>query len=67
VLKNFGSPSGLRTQFRAEAFNFPNIVNLDDPVVNPTSGSFGRVVGKGATANGRPGERNIQLSLKLLF
>jgi hypothetical protein len=67
VLKNFGSPSGLRTQFRAEAFNFPNIVNLDDPVVNPTSGSFGRVVGKGSTANGRPGERNIQLSLKLLF
>jgi hypothetical protein len=67
LLKNFGPPSGLRAQFRAEIFNLPNIANLDDPVITPTSGSFGRVVGKGNTANARPGERNIQLSLKLLF
>jgi hypothetical protein len=67
LFKTFGPPSGTRVQFRAEAFNFPNLVNLDDPAINPTSGSFGRVTGKGSTANGRPGERNIQLSLKLLF
>jgi hypothetical protein len=40
-------------QFRAEIFNFPNIVNLDNPTINPTSGSFGRVVGKGSTTGGR--------------
>jgi hypothetical protein len=70
LLKNFGAPTGLRAQFRAEMFNFPNIVNLDVPVINPTSGSFGRITGKGSTSGdngGRPGERNIQLSLKFLF
>jgi hypothetical protein len=67
LLKNFGPPAGKRVQFRAEIFNFPNIVNLDNPTINPTSGSFGRVVGKGSTTGGRPGERNIQLSLKFLF
>jgi Carboxypeptidase regulatory-like domain len=67
LLKNFGAPTGLRAQFRAEMFNFPNIVNLNDPETSPTSGSFGRITGKGSTANGRPGERNIQLSLKFLF
>jgi len=67
LLKNFGAPTGLRAQFRAEMFNFPNIVNLNDPEISPTSGSFGRITGKGSTANGRPGERNIQLSLKFLF
>jgi hypothetical protein len=68
LLKNFGSPTGVRAQFRAEMFNFPNFANLNDPETSPTSGSFGRITGKGATNDGRPGSpRNIQLSLKFLF
>ena len=74
LFKTFGPPTGVRAQFRAEFFNFPNHPNLDNPIVVPTSSSFGRVVGKGNTGagsgnpgSGRPGERNIQLSLKLLF
>jgi hypothetical protein len=60
LFKTFGPPSGTRVQFRAEAFNFPNYPNLSNPQTNPTSSSFGRVTGKTS-------ERNIQLSLKLLF
>jgi hypothetical protein len=60
LFKTFGPPSGTRVQFRAEAFNFPNIPNLSNPQTTPTSSSFGRVTGKTS-------ERNIQLSLKLLF
>ena len=67
LLKTFGSSSSRRVQLRAEAFNFPNIATLDNPVISPTSGSFGRVIGKGNTTGGRPGERNIQVSLKVLF
>ena len=67
LFKTFGAPNGKRIQLRGEAFNFPNLVNLDNPQTNPTSGSFGRVTGKGNTGSGRPGERNIQLSLKFLF
>jgi hypothetical protein len=60
LFKTVGAPNGTRVQFRAEAFNFPNHPNLNNPETNPTRGSFGRVTGKGS-------ERNIQLSLKLLF
>jgi hypothetical protein len=67
LFKTVGSPTGKRLQFRAEAFNFLNLVNLDNPQTSPTNGSFGRITGKGSTTGGRPGERNIQLSLKLLF
>ena len=67
LFKTFGPATGTRVQFRAEVFNFPNRANLDNPSTSPTSASFGRVTGKGNTGSGRPGERNIQLSLKLLF
>ena len=62
LFKTFGPPSGTRVQFRAEAFNFPNYpnLNLTTSQMNPTNGSFGRVTSKTS-------ERNIQLSLKLLF
>jgi Carboxypeptidase regulatory-like domain len=71
LFKTVGSPNGKRVQFRGEAFNFLNLVNLDNPQTSPTNGSFGRVTGKGSTSGtagaGRPGERNVQLSVKLLF
>ena len=60
LFKTVGAPNGTRAQFRAEFFNFPNTPNLNNPQTNPTNGSFGRVTGKTS-------ERNIQLSLKLLF
>ena len=60
LFKTFGPPSGTRIQLRAEAFNFPNYPNLSNPQTNPTNGSFGRVTAKTS-------ERNIQLSLKVLF
>jgi hypothetical protein len=60
LFKSFGPTTGTRVQFRAEFFNFPNLPNWSNPNTNPTSSSFGRVTGKTS-------ERNIQLSLKLLF
>jgi hypothetical protein len=54
--------------FRAEAFNYLNHPNLDNPNVNPTSGSFGRVTQKGSpTPNGVPSERQFQFSLRYAF
>jgi hypothetical protein len=60
LFKTFGPANATRVQFRAEAFNFPNVANLSNPQTNPTSSSFGRVTSKTS-------ERNVQLSLKLLF
>ena len=50
--------------FRAEAFNYANHPNWDNPTVDPTSGSFGRVVGKGNTY---ASERQFQFSLRYEF
>jgi hypothetical protein len=50
--------------FRAEAFNYPNHPNWDNPTVDPTSGSFGRVVAKGNTY---ASDRQFQFSLRYAF
>jgi hypothetical protein len=50
--------------FKAESFNYLNHPNLDNPDVNPTSGTFGRVNGKGNTY---ASERQYQFSLRYAF
>jgi hypothetical protein len=50
--------------FKAEGFNYANHPNWDNPTVDPTSGSFGRVVGKGNTY---ASERQFQFSLRYAF
>ena len=61
VFKNVALFEGkMRTQFRAEAFNFPNHPNLNNPNANPRGGFFGVITGKTS-------ERNLQLGLKVAF
>jgi hypothetical protein len=50
--------------FKAEAFNFPNHPNWDNPDVNPTSATFGKVTSKGTTYSS---ERQFQFSLRYEF
>ncbi len=50
--------------FKAEAFNYLNHPNLDSPDSSPTSGTFGRVTGKGNTYSS---ERQFQFSLRYAF
>jgi hypothetical protein len=50
--------------FRAEAFNYTNHPNYDNPDMGPTSGTFGRITGKGNTY---PSERQFQFSLRYAF
>ncbi len=50
--------------FRAEAFNFANHPNWDNPDVNPTSSTFGKVTSKGTTY---ASERQFQFSLRYAF
>lgn len=68
VFKNFAITEGLKLQFRAEAFNAPNHVNLGFPNASFSPGangmnasaSFGRI-----TSSRDP--RQMQLGLKLIF
>jgi outer membrane receptor protein involved in Fe transport len=62
LFKNFALPVGTATniQFRAEAFNILNNVNLDRPNGNMAQGTFGRSI------RSFPG-REIQFALKLMF
>lgn len=68
VFKNFVITEGLKLQFRAEAFNAPNHVNLGFPNTSFSPGanglnasaSFGRI-----TSSRDP--RQMQLGLKLIF
>ncbi|MFN0121109.1 MAG: carboxypeptidase regulatory-like domain-containing protein [Blastocatellia bacterium] len=68
VFKNFMLTEGLKLQFRAEAFNAPNHVNLGFPNTSfspganglNSSAAFGRI-----TTSRDP--RQMQLSLKLIF
>ncbi len=50
--------------FKAEAFNFTNHPNWDNPDVNPTSSTFGKVTSKGTTY---ASERQFQFSLRYAF
>lgn len=50
--------------FRAEAFNFPNHPNFDNPNETPGSATFGQVTTKGQTF---PSDREVQLSLRYSF
>ena len=61
----------VQLQFRAEAFNFLNHPNWGGASgggvqFNPTSSTFGEVTSKGSGPGGG-GERNIQLSMRLVF
>ncbi|MDE3202519.1 MAG: carboxypeptidase regulatory-like domain-containing protein [Acidobacteriota bacterium] len=53
-----------RLLFKAEAFNFTNHQNLDNPNTNPTSSTFGKVTGKGGTY---ASDRQLQFSLRYEF
>lgn len=53
-----------RLLFKAEAFNFINHPNLDNPDTNPTSSTFGKVTGKGNTY---ASDRQMQFSLRYEF
>jgi hypothetical protein len=50
--------------FRAEAFNYVNHPNWDNPDVSPTSTTFGKVTSKGTTY---ASERQFQFSLRYAF
>ena len=50
--------------FKAEAFNYLNHPNLDNPNTSPTSGNFGRITQKGGTY---ASERQFQFSLRYAF
>ena len=50
--------------FKAEAFNYANHPNWDNPDVNPTSSTFGKVTSKGTTY---ASERQFQFSLRYEF
>jgi hypothetical protein len=50
--------------FKAEAFNYTNHPNLDNPDMGPTDGNFGKVTGKGNTYGS---ERQFQFSLRYAF
>jgi hypothetical protein len=50
--------------FRAEAFNYTNHPNWDNPDVSPTSSTFGKVTSKGTTY---ASERQYQFSLRYAF
>lgn len=60
ILKNFPVKEVLAVQFRAEAFNLANRVNLDLPDLFFGSPTFGRIGSAGSP-------RHIQFGLKFLF
>ena len=58
------SAAGSTVQVRVETFNAFNWVNLNNPVSNVNSASFGRVT---SARTGTGGPRTVQLALKYLF
>ena len=60
MFKNFKVNDRVTTQFRLEAYNFPNHPQLANPTTNPRSGSFGYITSKS-------GARSLQVGLKLTF
>ena len=61
LFKNVNLHAKHSLQFRAEVFNFLNHPNWGGADSNPTSATFGRIVGKDGN------RRDIQLSLRYLF
>jgi hypothetical protein len=61
VFRIFPVGEGREFEFRAEAFNVLNNVNLGQPVNDITSGNFGKI---GNTANSA---RQLQLAAKFIF
>jgi hypothetical protein len=59
--KNFRTYETQTLQFRFEMFDILNHPNWSNPIVDPTSGSFGRVTGKSNDS------RQLQLALKYVF
>jgi Carboxypeptidase regulatory-like domain/TonB-dependent Receptor Plug Domain len=59
--KNFRILESQTLQFRFEVFDILNHPNWSNPIVDPTSGSFGRVTGKTNDS------RQLQLALKYMF
>ena len=57
IAKSFSLPSGMRLQFRAEAFNAFNWRLYNNPVVNVTAPNFGRITSVSSTRTGQIGLR----------
>ena len=60
LMKHFNLWENHKLQLRAEAFNFPNWVNLSNPVANVSAPNAGRIIGAGAA-------RQVQFALKYIF
>jgi hypothetical protein len=71
VFKNFRITERHRVQFRAEAFNAFNWVNLGDPEVRITRATFGRITSTTVNSTAAPGVRRdarvFQFGLKYVF
>jgi hypothetical protein len=68
VIKNTRLTERFNLQFRAEAFNFLNWVNLGIPNTSFTAGADGRNVnGAFGTITTARDARNVQFGLKLIF
>jgi len=61
LYKEFPLVESQRLDFRAEAFNFPNLTNFSDPNANLASSSFGTITST------RIANRQLQLSLRYSF
>jgi hypothetical protein len=59
--KNFKVYEAQTLQFRFEVFDILNHANWNNPVTDPTSGSFGLITGKSNDS------RQLQLALKYIF
>ena len=60
VTRTFKIRESQSIQFRAEAFNMPNHVNPNNPILNLTDPNFGRIL---SAADGR----TMQMALKYVF
>ena len=49
LIKSFDVGRGMRAQFRAEAYNWLNHANLDNPVTNMSRGDFTQILPSRAT------------------
>jgi hypothetical protein len=61
LMKKFSITEQTGFEFRADAYNFVNHPNWNNPDYNPTSSTFGKVTGKSDSS------RQLQLSLRFFF